>query len=203
MPVSINFVKERRRSLTKTQKQDQMILRSTLIGFGGVLVVFMIVVGFQFFLTYRFTQLKNRHDQLNQTILSQDSTERSYLILTNKVKVIAQLLKARTGKQQAIEYFTNLFGPEVIIRELTYIERDNILSFGLEANNIFVLENLLELLTSDDVSSRFASLSTSELTRTSLGSYNLLVTVSLEPPATPRPAAGGATGAGDTSEVGN
>lgn len=188
MKESINFVKERRRSLTKTQKQDQLFLRSALIAFGGILTVFLVVVGVQLFLTYRFSQLKARHEQLNQTVLSQDSTERSYLILTNKVKVIAQLLEARTGKQEAIEYFTNLFGQEVLIRELTYLEDDGLLTFDLEANSVFTLESLLQTLASSEVTSRFSSVSTSELSRNSQGVYSLLVTVGLNQPS-PTPAA--------------
>lgn len=182
MPDSVNFVKERRRSLTKTQKQDQLLLRSALIAFGGILAVFLVVVGVQFYLTFQFSQLRTRHQELSNSVLSQDGTERSYLILINKIKVIAQLLKARTGKQQAIEYFTNLFGQDVLIRELTYIEKDGLLSFGLEATNVFVLDRLLELLNSPEVTDRFASVSTSELSRTGDGIYTLLVTVSLEEP---------------------
>jgi hypothetical protein len=180
MPRTINFVSERHRTLTKAQQQDRVWLKWASIGFGIVLVIFIGIMSIQLYFTYQLAQLQERHDDLKGVVVSRDDTERSYLVLLNKVKTLAQLMITRSNKQQAIAFFTTLFGPDVLIKELNFEASGQIISFGIEAPSVFTLEKVLETLSKAEVRDQFGSVTTSELRRGASGAYNMTVTVTLK-----------------------
>lgn len=181
MARTINFVSERHRQLTKTQLQDQRWLKWSVVACLVVVIGAIGVFSGQLYSTYQLTQLEARQKALSSTVISQDSTERSYLITLNKLKTLSQLLAARSNKQEALGFFTSLFGSDVIVRELNFQAEDQVMSFGLEAASVFSLEKVLELLGSADVKARFGTVATSELRRTDEATYTVMVTINLNP----------------------
>lgn len=179
MPYNINFLKDRRKRLTKQDIADRQIMRYTLYVLGGVLAVMVLVLSVRGFLWYRTNQVAERQAQLKRAVLSQEDIEKSYVIFANKIKILRELLDERANKQVAIDYFSGIFGDEVLIREIEYESQIGILSFGLKANNVFVLENVFTILNSDQVKNDFSSVSKSELRRGNDGSYNVKVIVGL------------------------
>lgn len=189
MPDSINFVRERHRRLTKNDLTDQRIFRGTGIAFAALLVVFLGVMGVQFFFRFQLDQTVKRQDNLKLSVLSQSQIEKSYVLFANKLKALGDIFTNRTNKQQAIQFFTSLFGPQVLIQEITYEADEALLSFSLNAPNVFILQEVFTKLDAPEVRAQFASLSKSELQRQNSGNYVMNVTVELKGKPSPSPAA--------------
>jgi hypothetical protein len=193
MPYTINFLKDRQKRLSKQEQLDYSIWRYALMGFTGVVVVVLIVVSTNFYFQYKLRQIKADQDRLRKVVLSQEDIERSYVIFANKLKVLRELLDKRSDKREAINYFSSLFGPGVLIREIEYDADEGILSFGLRADSVFVLDRVFELLSAPELQTKFSQVTKSELGRSSEGMYDLKVTVVLVEKAqakAPAPATG-------------
>ena len=193
MPHSVNFVRERQRLLTKTQLQDQKVLKIVSMITGGLFLVFVVVMGVQLFLTYRLAQLQTRYKGLVQAVGAQDATERSFLILTNKLRVLAGLMAARSDKQAAIAFFTTVFGEDVTIKDLKYEAEGGVIAFGVETKDIFTLERVTRRLGEEDVHAQFTNVTVNELRRGNAGQYTVTVTVALKGAKKDQPAAPAST----------
>ncbi|MBD3250112.1 MAG: hypothetical protein GF381_00890, partial [Candidatus Pacebacteria bacterium] len=115
----INFLKKQNTSLSQVSKKDQLLFRRVLIGFTGLVVLFTLAVAANFYLELRLKSLNKQIEAVKSTIQSQEPIEAKYLFFVNKLKIIRELFDLRSDKQAAINYFTNLFGPEIIISGIT------------------------------------------------------------------------------------
>lgn len=186
--LTINFVRDRRRELSKQEVTDRLWFRYSLMAAGVVMAVALVVVGVRLFLTFRVSQVMARQTQLKQSITSQQDVERSYVIFFQKLKILSELFDQKSNKQAAIQFFGTIFGPQVLIQEINYLAEDGILSFGLQADDVFVLEQVFATLNSPAVKEQFVDVSKSELRRQADGSYQITVTVQLrETKASPKP----------------
>lgn len=185
----INFVRERRRRLSKSEVTDRQLLRMAMIALSGVFVAFLVVMGVQFGLTFQVNQAKAKQASLKRTVLSQEEIEKSYVLFANKLKSLGEIFTTRTNKQQAISYYTALFGPQVLMKEINYEADAGILSFGLNSPSIFLLQQVFDKLDSAEVQQLYPTLNKSELRRQNDGSYDMTVTVELLTKPSPSPKA--------------
>lgn len=179
MDISINFLKDRQKKLTKQQLLDLRAWQISAGIFGVVILVALSMAGVAFWQNRRLAQFQDQRALLKKQVLSQEEIERSYVIFAHKLKTLRQLLDQRSDKQQAITFFSSLFGPDVAIREISYDADDSLVSFGLRSKSVFVLESVFAQLDSPQIKQQFKDLSRSELRRTNEGTYDLKVTVVL------------------------
>lgn len=131
-------------------------------------------------MAYQLQQLSNQENRLLSQVRSQEDSEKSYVIFAAKLNVLSQLFAQRRDKQEALEYFTTLFGSDVLVSDVAYDADSGVLTLGLKANNIFTLQTVFEQLRSEEVKSQFTSVTTSELRRDDQGSYQTTVTIALK-----------------------
>jgi len=180
MSREINFVQSRRKQLTKNQENDLKIFKISGAVFGVLVVVFVIALGINFYLQFRIKGIKDQEKKMETQILSNGLIEQSILVTTEKLKILAELFDQRYDKQAAIEYFSNIFGPEVLIKNINYAADEKILSLRVQATSIFILEQVFAQLSNPEVEQKFGIINKSELIRNDRGRYSMAITLSLD-----------------------
>ncbi|NCN51126.1 MAG: hypothetical protein GW762_03115 [Candidatus Pacebacteria bacterium] len=180
MAKGINFVANRRKRLTAQQVQDEKWFQYAIIGVIVVFVVFLITIGLRFFFLYRINALKDNQANARKAIEAQEQVEKDYNVFAHKLRALSDLFGKRQDKQEAMVYFSQVFGPQVIISGIDYSEDDNsIVSFTLTAPSVFDLENVFTVLESDEVLSKYAKVQKSDLGRGESGAYSIKLTIIL------------------------
>lgn len=179
MSRTINFVRERQRNLSKIEVQDSKTLRWMSIATASLVALILIVVGIRLFFVYRLKAVTDNQKQLRAAIVSKEEVEKSFTIFAYKLKTLTDLFGKRREKQEALQYFSSLFGPEVIIRQLSYSGTTEVLSFTLESQNIFVLENVFKVMSSDEIKKRYPTIKKQSLRRSDDASYGMFITIAL------------------------
>lgn len=176
----INFVRDQRKRITKQQLQDKFYFRYALIACSIAFVLFVVVVCARLFLTFQVKSLIDQQTEQLTLIQAQEDNERSYLMFAAKLSKLSTLFTGRKNKQDAISFFSTLFGNTVLLKSIEYIPAEESITFGLTTNNIFALEDAVEKLQTPEVKSQFTSLSYKNLTRTKQGQYELVINVVLK-----------------------
>jgi hypothetical protein len=179
MANSINFLSTQHRKGTEQQKRDRQWFKWSLFGLGGVIVVLLAAIGSSFFLQYQVGRAKNTAQDLEREILASEEVEKSAVVLAKKVSILKILFDERQDKQQAIEYFSNLFGDNVVLKDITYQASEGILSLRVQAFSVFELERVFALLQQEETTSRYATVATSDLRRDQEGAYAMNLTIDL------------------------
>lgn len=177
MSRSINFVRERQRSLSKQEQRDRKILRQAIIALfivGGLLVA---VVGTRLGLVEWLKNVKSQQDAAIAQIQEREDVERSYTVFASKLNVVTELFGKRKEKQDALAYFSSLFDPDIIISQLSYSAEDDVLTFTIQAPSIFRMEQVFGVMQSPDVSVRYPDLSRESLRRGGDGAYGMQVSL--------------------------
>jgi hypothetical protein len=179
MARQINFVQGRRKQLTKDQKKDFKIFKIVMGAFGILVAIFLIILGVDFYLQFQVKSAKDQQKDMERQVLAQESVEQSIIIATEKLKILAELFDQRYDKQAAIDYFSNIFGSQVLIKDINYEADERILSLRLQSQSIFVLEEVFLKLSDPTVEEQFGNINKSELIRNDRGGYNMAITLSL------------------------
>ncbi len=175
----INFVRQRVKKLSQLELKDQKIFKIVSIITGIFLIILMGVIGGRLYLLKQIKEAEVTQNSLRQQIKSYEERERAFVIFVNKLKTLSQLFTKRQDKQDAINYFTEVFGPEVVIDQMVYDANEQLLIFGVRAADIFALEESFKILDEAATTDRFAKISRSNLQRTSEAFYRIQVTVVL------------------------
>ena len=177
--LEINFLSQRRLTLTKVEEKDVVYQKYSSWVFGGVLLLFSIAAGFNIFFTQQLKKINTSEELFTKQIAGEESTELTYLVFAHKLKTVKKLYQNRSNKQQAIDYFSNLFGNQVFLSGMNYGGDTNELSLRLTSENVFALEKILNTLDSENVKNSFSSVTKSGLRRDNNGSYNLDIAIEL------------------------
>ncbi|MFH2118311.1 MAG: hypothetical protein ABII10_01080 [Candidatus Paceibacterota bacterium] len=176
----INFLTVRRSSLGKANKQDVLYRRYAMIAFIIALSLFALVAGTNIFLTIRLKQANTRQKALSIQIANDEPVEISFLIFSQKLQSVREIYESRSNKQQAIDFFSNIFGDQVFLSGMNYGGEGNELSLRLTSQDIFAFDNTLAILSSEEVKNVFSSVSQSGLRRDETGNYSLDISVELK-----------------------
>lgn len=176
----INFLSQRRASLVKVGEKDAIYQKYSMWIFIGALVIFSITAGANIFLTQKLKKANSQEKLLTTEIAGEESVELTFLVFSHKLKTVKDLYQNRSNKQQAIEYFSNLFGNQVFLSGMNYGGEGNELTLRLTSEHIFALEKTLNSLDSETVKTNFSSVKKSGLRRDDTGSYNLDIAVELK-----------------------
>lgn len=179
MAREINFVQGRRKKLTKAQKNDLKIFKIVVGVFGVLLGLFLITLAIDFYLQFQIKRTQDQQTQMEREVLSQENVEQSIVLSTEKIKILSELFDQRYDKQAAIDYFSTIFGTQVLIKDINYEADERILSMRLQSQSIFVLEDVFLKLSDPEVREKFGQVNKSELSRNDRGSYNMAITLSL------------------------
>ncbi len=180
MSKSINFVQERRKTLSLAEQQDVIFLNKVVRGFIGVFIVFLVILGGRFFLSYQLNQVLEDQKAARAGILASESVEREYSIFSHKINQLTALWDKRKNKQEAIAFFMRLFTTDTTISGISYSADTDALTFQLKATSIFVLEAALNTLTSTTVTTEYPSIYKENLSRGEDASYTMSVIVALQ-----------------------
>lgn len=194
MAKAINFVGERRKKLTQSQKQDQKILKIAINVLIGVFALFLIVIGTRFFFVFQVKNIKDTASEVRNRILANEPVEKDYIIFAQKLKKLALFFGRREDKQQALVFFSSVFGPDVIVSGIDYSSSDeDIVSFTIKAPNVFVMERVFSVLDGTEVTSVYPNIRKSTMRRSATGNYtvDLAVVLATDEKAVPVPAQAG------------
>lgn len=176
----INFLSLRRAGHTKVEKQDLVFRKYALTLFLAALTLFALSAGSNIFFTQQLKQLSTQQRTLTAQISNNEPIEVSFLIFSQKLKSIREIYENRSNKQQAIDYFSNIFGEQVFLSGMNYGGEGNQLTLRLTSEDIFAFENTLNVLDSQEVKNVFSSVTKSGLRRDDTGSYSLDLAVELK-----------------------
>ena len=177
MVIEINFVADVHRRLAKTYKKDRVWFKAGVGIFVGVFVLFLGVVGVRFYFISQLSTLQQQELQAKNAITANEQLEKEYTIFTKKLNLLTTLFDQRLDKQSAVDFFTTLFGSEVLIRELDYGGTTGDLQFVIEAPSVFVLDTVVSKLKEVQFSNQYKSINTSELQRSTTGSWTMRIAI--------------------------
>lgn len=179
MSRTINFVRERQRNLTRMEQQDRVVFRWACIMMGALIGIVAMVVGVRLFFLYRLQAVSADQKNLRQAIVAKEEVEQSFTVFAHKLKTLTELFGKRKEKQETLEYFSNLFDENVVIRQLTYSSTTEELSFTLESKNVFVLEDVMNVMQSEEITLRYPTIKKESLSRSPDGAYGMFVSILL------------------------
>ena len=180
MPKSINFVGDRRKRLTKSQKQDKKIMGIMINVLVGVFIIFLIVLSLRFFYVFRVKTVKDEQTDVRNVILSHESVEKEYIIFAQKLKKLSVFFGKRKDKQEALFFFSKIFGDDVIVSGIDYSSSDeDVVSFTIKAPHVFVMERVFNILETSEVTSKYPNIAKSNMRRSSSGNYTINLAVIL------------------------
>lgn len=181
MSRTINFVGDLRKKLTKVQVQDQKILRWTLVGLATVFALFLATVGVRFLFIYQLNNLQSQQTAAQAAILEQESVEREYNIFAHKLRHLSMLFGQRQDKQEALMFFSQVFGPDVIVSGIDYAAgAGDLLSFTILVPDVFELERVFAILEGDEVRSEYPTVQKQGLRRGDDARYRMSLQIQLE-----------------------
>jgi hypothetical protein len=178
----INFLHQYQRKVTKQYKIDKKLLQGAGAGVAVVVVLVLTAIAGTFFLQYQVKQVQAEAKDLEKTILANEETEKSVVLLGKKLTVLSTLFEERHDKQEALRYFTSLFGDQVVVKDIDYEAKDSILSLRVAATSVFEVERIFTLIQTDETRQKYPTISSSELRRGNKGGYEVTITVALGEP---------------------
>ncbi len=181
MSRQINFLAERRKSLTKIEVQDQKAIRIASGVFTVTFLIFLAVFGVRFYFDRQLFQVREAQKAARSQILNDQAIEQSFVIFVYKLTALANLTQDKQEKNEALNFFSNLFGSDVFVTQMSYLEKERILSLKIQSDSVFSLRKVFELLNTDAVREEFASVNPSDLTRTPQGDYEMVITAVVKP----------------------
>lgn len=180
MNTSINFLSQRQKVIAATTVTDRKYLVWMSYVFGAVVIAGIVVFGLDFYLQRSINKVMEEQASVDAQLQTHAQIEGVYLQLVEKVSAIDKLLVGRVEKRETLQYFTSLFlNEDVQINEIGFVS-NQLLDLNLVSSNVFSLEKAIDQLESSEVQSRFASLTTTDLSRSEEGRYSLRVTVGLK-----------------------
>jgi Tfp pilus assembly protein PilN len=177
MAHGINFLSKQHKKVTNQQKKDRQWFRYSLMALGVVVVVTVASVATSYFFQFQLNHAQAKAKDLERQVLANEEVEKSAAILVKKLAILKDLFDERQDKQQALEYFTNLFGPNVVLKDIQYQSTEGILSLRLQAQSVFELERVFGLLALEQTVDRYGNVARSELRRDEAGFYEMTITI--------------------------
>ncbi|MBU0974591.1 hypothetical protein KKD03_02730 [Patescibacteria group bacterium] len=180
MSQSINFVGDRRKRLNKTQKQDKKIMNIMINVLVSIFVIFLVVMGLRIFYVFRLKTVKDQQTDVRTFILSHEAIEKEYIVFAQKLKKLSVFFGKRKDKQEALIFFSKVFGEDVIVSGIDYSSADeDVVSFTIKTPNVFVMERVFKTLEDPKVSLNYPNISKSNMSRSASGNYTLSLAVVL------------------------
>ncbi len=177
MSREINFLNERRKRLTRVEREDQKWIRATLAIFGVTFIFFLCISGVRLYLDRQHRQIKEAQRVLRDQVANNVEVERSLVIMVHKLSSLANIDRDRAERRAAIGYFSDIFGANVFIKDVKFNQKEKLLLIRLESKNIFRLREIFQVVSNDEVRQKFTSVKPSDLVRNDAGQYEMTLAV--------------------------
>ncbi len=178
--ININFFSNRVSQKVKQKKQDAKIFRISSYVLIGITLIMVATFIFKFYNNLQINDTNKKIKEYKESILGQENVEINYLIFVNKIKVISEIYKKRSNKQEAMNFFAEAFTDKADIIGMNYQEDQGGLILQLSSDNVFKLQETNEILDSKELRQQYQNIEKSALTRTDLGNYKLTLTLELK-----------------------
>lgn len=178
--IEINFLSGQTRQKQKQKEQDQKLFKIAGIVLGVVVFILIAVMGLQLFINFKIKNKTKEIADLKKTIVDQEEVELSYLIYVNKLKAVREIYAARSDKQAAMNYFTELMTDIATITGMTYDEESGGLMLTLDHQNVFFLEKSMDILDTPSVKETYKNVEKKYLSRENQGNYSLSLIIQLK-----------------------
>ncbi len=178
--ININFLVNRVNQKDKQKERDKKIFRLSTYVLLAIFLLMVATVTFKLINNLKINNAEKKIKEYKESILGQEETEINYLIFVNKIKVISEIYQKRSNKQEAMNYFSNAFTGKAEIIGMNYQEDQGGLVLQLNSDNVFQLQEVNEILDSDNLRQQYQNLEKSILTRTELGNYKLTLKLELK-----------------------
>lgn len=183
----LNFLSQRKKSLSEIEKTDRKYALWMSYVLGALIFLFILVSVANYIFSRRVRTVASDIETTTASISQESNIEQQYVILGEKLQFINSIIKERSTKRSAIEYFTTQFSTaDTSLNEITYDQKGTI-QFLVVAKNVFVLDEIMKTMQSSDVKQKFHSIHLSDLTRTPDGNYTVQVSVVLTAAAAATP----------------
>jgi hypothetical protein len=180
MAKTINFVSDTRRRLTAAQQRDKELMSVAAKICVGFIVVFLLVIGARLLFVYQVKQVQEAQKIARQHILDRQEIEKEYNIFAHKLRQLSDLFGKRKDKQEAMVFFSQVFGPNVIISAIDYTsDRGDFVSFSLKIPSVFAVDDVYKILHGTEVTTKYSTVTKNGLSRGGDGSYALRLTIAL------------------------
>jgi hypothetical protein len=178
--IEINFLSSKTRHKQKQQEKDKKLFKIASIVLGSVVLILILIMGLKLLINLQIKNKTATIADLKKTIVDKEAVELSYLIFVNKLKVVEEIYAARSDKQTAMNYFANLMNNVATITGMTYDEDSGGLILELDHQNVFFLEESMNIIDSPLVEDVYKNVSKSYLSRQDQGNYQLRLTIQLK-----------------------
>ena len=180
MARSINFVQDRQKRRSVVEDKDKQFLVKSGMILGATVTLLLLAVGVRLFFQMNLDKNLNKQEEVRQSILSRKQFEITYLVFAHKLEELTELFDKRKNKQEAIAYFAQVFGSDVVISQITYSADNDEISLGLTAESVFVLNRVFETLQSEALKKEYPEVRKNDLRRAQDGTYIMDLTVPLK-----------------------
>lgn len=184
---NINFLKERARIQELELIRDRKIAFGTSIALGVLFTIGIALLLYSLFLSTKLNQIRSDTDTQKQQLASLSNIQSEYTQVRTIIGSVSSIYKNRTKKWDAIAYFYQILPANTIIHDVALDANSLTLTFSVEANSIFDVAALLNLLESDTVIKGGYTPTLGALTRADNGKYTQSVILHIGQAATPAP----------------
>lgn len=178
--ININFLANRVNQKGKQKEKDVKIFHISTYVLAAIAFLMIGTFSFKLFNTLLISNAEKKIAEYKNSILSQEKIEINYLIFVNKLKVISEIYQKRSNKQQAMNYFSDALGGTAEIIGMNYQEDQGGLILQVSSDNIFKLQEVNDVLNSQELRDQYQNVEKSTLTRTDLGNYKLTLKLELK-----------------------
>lgn len=176
----INFLSSRTRHKQKQREQDKRLFKIASLVLAVVVFVFVLIMGLKLVVNLKIQNKTKEIANLKKTITEQAPVELSYLIFVNKLRAVGEIYAARSDKQTAMNYFADLMSNVATITGMNYDEESGGLNLQLDHQNIFSVEDSMNILNSPLVTDVYRNVEKSSLSRQDQGNYLLRLAIQLK-----------------------
>lgn len=179
MSRTINFVQDRAKRAKVQNTQDLALFRKVAIGAGVIVIIAVVCVAVNGALALRLSAKEKQFTATTSELTAYQGGELLFNRFMDKVTALTTAYLDRREKQEALTFFRTLFEDGVTISGLAYADVDRALTFSLEADSVFTLENVIRRLDSPEITKKYPNVSKESLRRDSSGAYTIQINVAL------------------------
>jgi hypothetical protein len=177
---SVNFLRSQSSRREAARRRDKAILFGSGAILGVCVVVTAAVLGWQYVeknaVSTTETAITSQQALINQLA----GSEANYLVYTNRLDTLRQVLEARQSKAPGFAFIQRLLAPQLAFDQIVFDSQARELKFLVQADTIFVLDGFLQTLQTPDIAQRIDRIKLSEIKRNDKGGYSMQTSVVLK-----------------------
>ncbi len=175
----INFVRDRRKKLKALSEGDKKYFKLTAIVSGVLIFITLAAFGGRIYFSTQLKKLDSEIKRYEQQVLAYEAREEAFVVFANKLDTLVQIFQSRKNKQQAIDYFSQIFGPDVLVERISYQADDETVDFVVRSPSVFAMDEVIDILDSAETKQKFPTSQRSSLQRRDDGTYSVQIEVGL------------------------